>query len=142
MTSFVERNLHVLETLKRANPNLRSAIIANADPELIEAISEICHNYVSGNILCEKQHFNDLKKHKTAIRALAKGKKVGSNGTPSNTNADYSADIDRKRDILLQKGEGFWDAILIPLMTELGTHFLHKIVQKTQKDKSLDGFDL
>lgn len=129
MTSYVERNLHILETLKNANPELRASIIAHSSPEVIESIAEICHNYVNGNILCDQQHFSDLKKHKTAIRALARGQKSRSKGIDAvKSGSDYTTEIDKKREILLQKGSGFWDAVLLPLMSDLATHFLENIV--------------
>lgn len=130
MSSYVERNLHVLETLKQAKPELRSAIISNSDPEVIEAISEICHNYVAGNVECDSQHFNDLTKHKTAIRTLARTKKRGSAKSAGvlKTDEEYAQEIQKKKDILMQKGDGFWDAVLLPLMNDLAAHFLDKIV--------------
>lgn len=124
------KKLKLTREPETANPELRAAIIAKSDPELIEAISEICHNYVNGNIQCDESHFDDLKKHKTTIRKLAQGKKgpITKLSGEAKNNSDYLSEINKKRDILLQKGGGFWDAVLLPLMNDLASHFLNKIV--------------
>jgi hypothetical protein len=120
----------VLETLKQASPQLRKAIISNSDAEVIEAISEICHNYVAGNVECDSQHFNDLAKHKKTIRTLAKMRKRGSvkSAGVKKTDEEYAEEIQKKKDILLLKGEGFWSSVLAPLMQDLAAHFLDNII--------------
>lgn len=128
MVSYVENNLNLLETLKRASPELREAIILHSDADLVEAISEICHNYIAGNIDCEAQHKEELSKHKNAIRALARGRKRSKSGATAKSAEDYHKEILKKKQILLQRGEGFFDSVLLPLMKDLSAHFLDRII--------------
>lgn len=131
MSPYVESQLHVLEVLKNASPKLRTAIIKNVEPEVIEAISEICHNYVKGNVKCEDVHYNELQKHQDCLRLLA-----ASSGTSADVkdSPDYDKEIVGKRGVLLQQGEGFWLALLAPLISELASHFISKFVKKPSEE--------
>lgn len=116
MSFNVERHLRLLDVIKNSNPKLRNAIIACAEPELINAISEICYNFLRGNIICTKKQFDVLKKHKNCIRKLAKC------GAGENT-------ITRRK-ILLQKGSGFWISLLTPVISELTAYFMSRALKK------------
>lgn len=122
MTSNVERQLQVLRVLKEASPKLRKALLLHCEPELIRAISEICYNYLRGNIKCTEKQFSILRKHKNCIRKLSECAKAGSKKDKKNLTAS--------RKILLQKGDGFWFPLLVPLVTELSTYFISKALQK------------
>lgn len=120
MAFCVERHLQLLEVLKKADPKLRKAILKNADSGAIDAIGEICFNYINGNIVCSKQQYGELAKHKNDIRKLVAQcqKKKGKN---------CSKKIERK--ILLQKGDGFWLALLSPVVSELAGYLIQKALK-------------
>lgn len=120
MAFLAARYLQTLEVLKNANPKLRKAILKNADSGVIDAVGEICHNYLCGNILCNKKQFGELAKHKEDIRRLvvlckkSSGKKCMKR---------------KERNILLQKGEGFWFALLAPVVAELSSYLVGKALK-------------
>lgn len=122
MTSNAERQLQVLRVLKEASPKLRKSLLLHCEPELIKAISEICYNYLRGNIKCTEKQFSVLRKHKNCIRKLAESASADSKRVKKN--------LEASRKILLQKGNGFWIPLLIPLVTELSSYFISKALQK------------
>lgn len=114
MKFTVESQLALLQVLKDAKPNLRKAIIQNADPDLIHAISEICHNYACGNIKCSKLHLEKLKKYKTSVRRLA---------------SVQEKSVAKKRKVLLQSGNGFVGILLKPIISELVSYFASNLLK-------------
>lgn len=131
MSSSIQQQLENLEILCKAKPELRTVILQHSDPELFEAISEICYNYTRGNINCSKQQFKHLNKHKNCIRKLAKdfsGKKIRK-GSRKYTKK-YTQHINSKKQILAQKGDGFFLPLLLPIVGELAAHFIKKFVTK------------
>lgn len=50
MSFKLESQLSLLEILRDCKPRMRKAILTNADSNLINAIAEICHNCLCGNI--------------------------------------------------------------------------------------------
>lgn len=117
MSSSVERYLPYFEVLKTANPALRKAFIKESEPGFIDAICEICYNYIQGNISCDKSQYSALAKHRALIRKLVDLKKKNKNKK-----------LHRK--VLLQSGDGFWFALLAPLLTELTSFIVSKALQK------------
>lgn len=110
MTFCVDSQLNLLRVLADATPKLQKEIIKSADPCLIEAIAEICHNYVCGNIKCNEGHFKKLKKYKKNLRKLS-----------SNTSKR-----EEKRKILLQSGKGFVGFLIAPIISELVSFLIKK----------------
>lgn len=104
---------------------MRELIIRNADKDLINAIVEICFNYLRGNINCSKKQFRELSKHRGCMRKIVKsqlnGKKCG--GKKKNQRK-------REKEILLQKGGGFWFELLTPLVSELTTGLISKSLKR------------
>lgn len=123
MNSVCETQFNLLKILSDANPKLRNAILIHSSPELIDAISEICYNYLLGNIKCEKKQYNILKKHSTCIRKLAEKSKA-----KKNTSRLYRREIADKRKILMMQGNGFFLSLFIPLLTELGMYLGNKFL--------------
>lgn len=113
MTFTVESQIALLEVLKNASPKLQRAILKNSDSKLIDALSEICFNYLKGNVKSTDTHFKKLKKYKTTIRKLGGScnKKVC------------------KRKVLLQSGSGFFGLLLAPLVTELAGYVTRKFLR-------------
>lgn len=54
-----------------SNPKVRTAILKNADDELIRASSEITYNVIRGNVPLSKEKVEKLKKYKIQLRKLA-----------------------------------------------------------------------
>lgn len=120
MSSELQRNLPLLEILRNCNPKLRKAIIAHANPELINTICEICLNFLNGNVECTKHQHKELKQHKGCMQKLVKRCK--------NVKTPRSKKLERQ--ILLQKGEGFWFSLLTPVVTELSSFIISKALQR------------
>jgi site-specific DNA-adenine methylase len=72
----INSNYHKLQVLRKANPKLRKAIISNCNKELLNAISEIALNVLQVNIELPATSRQKLRKHKTALRALADRRKL------------------------------------------------------------------
>jgi hypothetical protein len=67
----IRTNYHALKVLGQAGPKLRKAIISSCDKELLNAISEIVLNDLSGTVNLSECRKRKLRKHKTALRRLA-----------------------------------------------------------------------
>lgn len=61
----------MLYALESSNPKVRTAILKNADDELIRASSEITYNVIRGNVPLSKEKVEKLKKYKIQLRKLA-----------------------------------------------------------------------
>lgn len=127
MSLNVERYLPYLEVLKTAKPKFRKALISTADPRFIDVVSEISYNYLKGNINCSKEQFSKLSKHRNCLRKLVRLSKKKKKTKKSNKN-----NTDQRK-FLLQKGDGFWFALLTPVVTELTRYFISKALTSDQK---------
>jgi hypothetical protein len=67
----IKANYHELQVLRKASLKLRKAIISNSNKELLNGISQIALNVLQGNIELPVSSRQKLRKHKTALRALA-----------------------------------------------------------------------
>ena len=67
----VRRHGHILCVLARAKPKVVKQLVAEADPALLQAISECCRNVLSGEIPLTDLQKRRLAKYKTALRTLA-----------------------------------------------------------------------
>lgn len=126
-SSCVNSQFHLLHTLSEANPKLRTSIIKYSDSDLIEALCEICFNYLLGNIECNKSHYKELKKHSKCIRRLS----LPSKSKRKNSKL-YKKEINDKRKILLMQGNGFFLPLLVPLITSLGSFLYDKFTEKNE----------
>lgn len=88
-------NFHCLNVLQKASPKLRTAIIKNADTDLIDAISECCKNVLNSATDIPPATLKRLKSAKNDIRKLS--------------NKHQSAKTRRK--LIIQKG-GFLQYLL------------------------------
>ena len=129
MSSCVEGELKFLEILTKSSPKLRKEILKNCKPSLVDAISEVCYNYLRGNINCDKKHYCELKKHHKCIRQLASTYK-NNNSSKKKLSKKYLKELSKNKKILYQKGNGFWFALLTPLVSELTSYFITKALQK------------
>lgn len=62
----------LLRVLQRAHPHLRKAILQHADKALVYSICELCDNTLCGNVPLTPAQKQNLKKHKTILKRLAK----------------------------------------------------------------------
>jgi hypothetical protein len=121
MASELARHIPILKVLESSSPKLRRAILLNVEPEVIEKIAEICLNYLKGNIICDKEQYQELKQHKPCMLKVVKKGVESSSKRRSNRLAE--------RRILLQKGDGFWGALLIPLVSQLSAYITSKALK-------------
>lgn len=112
MTSDAERYLKHLAVFRDSDLKLKKKIIKNCDSGFIDALSEICINYLCGNINCSRSQYKELFKHKNCLRKLAEGNVTRKKNDP-------------RREALLQKGNGFWFALL-PVVAELAKYLVKK----------------
>lgn len=122
MSSEVEAQLRQLSFFSEASLPLKKAILKKCEKQFIDAIAEICGNYLLGNINCGKKQFRELGAHKKCIRKIF-------NITRLAAKRERKTKSDSRRKILLQKGEGFWLAFL-PVVSELATYFISKALEK------------
>lgn len=108
----LQRNITYLDVLAKTKPSTRTAIIENADKDLIICLCECALNILNGNIPLDRDQFNKLLKHKEQIRLLA-SKKL--------------KHADRKE--IIQNG-GFLPALLAPILGIAGQLLVDAIVKK------------
>lgn len=99
----------MLYVLSRANPKLCSAIMKNADPELIKTISEIALNILAGNNKISNKSRKKLSRYKRQMRRLACSKQS----------------LRSKRKILVQKG-GFLPMLIGSILSGIIGALLQK----------------
>lgn len=97
----LKRNINTLATLGSCKPEIRQAIMKNADKDLVFSLCEIIQNVLNGSINVNSTTLEKIKCHKKCFRQLA-----------------YSNDaVSRKKALLKQKGGG-WMPLLIPPIIE------------------------
>ena len=67
MLRRIKSNFHRLHAVKDARPNLRRAIIANSDKELLYSISECALNVLKGNVELSDYKKRKLRKLRTIV---------------------------------------------------------------------------
>lgn len=114
----LKRYQHHLHVLRDGTPNLRKALLAQADKELIIALVEICINILNGNIQLPPRAIENLRKYKSTIRALASRgvKSSGKNQHGGGSMNKRLSDLKVKRQLLVQRGGG---AFLTTLLTSV-----------------------
>lgn len=116
MMKTVEKEKHTLHTLKNSNCKLFKAILRNCDDRVIQALSEIIHNILSGNIQIEDKTLKKLKRHKGELQKTHRKIK-------QNKSASY-----RRRLYSNQTG-GFWPVLLEAALAALGSYAVNKLVK-------------
>lgn len=127
MSSEAARHLKHLAVFRDSNPTLKKAILQNCDQGFIDAIAEICLNYLRGNINCTRKQYLELAKHKDCLRNIVNQHRQPSSVKKRGCNKKLKRAS--QRDILMQKGDGFWLALL-PVVSELATYFMSKALEK------------
>lgn len=125
MTLIVKRSLPLLDLLSKSDQSSRKLIFKNANQELIDAISEICFNYLRGNIKCSKKRFCKLSNHKNCIRKI-----VRCCLSCCKQSGDKSPKKSSIKKLLLRQSDDFWVTLLTPLVSDLKRYFLAKALKK------------
>lgn len=130
MTSNVERHIRLLEVFKNSKPKLRQSIIENSDAGFIDAVVEICDNYLKGHVRCTKEQYTELCKHKRCMREIVNLHKRKSKKTATVKEKSRKNIKALQRRILLQKGGAFWTVLLTPIVAELSSYLLSKALKR------------
>ena len=92
----IQSNYHSLHVLKDARPNLRRAILANNDKELINSVGECALNVLQGNVKLSKYAKRKLRKFRRQLRTVA----------------DRHVSLARKKKVIIQRGR-----FIVPLLS-------------------------
>lgn len=103
------RHKEILSVLKSANPKLRSAIIANADCDLIKTLIEIIVNLLDGNLPLSNKQKKKLGVYKRKLRRLYR--------ECYNKKSHKVKKVPRARKLVIQSGGAL--PFLIPLLAPL-----------------------
>lgn len=112
MSSRMEKQANTLTVLSKARPAMRTAIIREADRDLMTCLCECCHNLLKGNVPLTVAQKRRLARYKEDLRAVA----------------NKSTQKEDKKDIL-QKG-GFLPALLAPLLAPVIAPLAKKALDK------------
>lgn len=106
---------HYLHVLRDSPSSAQKVILKHADKKLILAICEICLNILNANIQLSAQSRRVLERYKNVLRDLAYPQKsqTGSGVKGKGGKGTSGACLERKRTILLQKGNGAFLTTLI-----------------------------
>ena len=105
MSARIKRNSDFLKVLRKCTPAQRKAILETAHDDLLEALRECCMNVY-------------LKTIKVSPRVL---KRLAPFKEESRFVADNRNPLNQRREVLLQKGEGFLPLILAPIVEQLAS---------------------
>lgn len=72
MSDTVTKQAHVLQTLHKASPAIRRAIIKASDKNLVRSICECAENCMSGRVKLQPSQKRKLSRHKHLLRKLVK----------------------------------------------------------------------
>jgi adenylate kinase len=97
-----EQQVAILKVILNAKPELRNAILKNADKNLVCSICEIVLNILSGNIKLDDQQKKKLSKHKDLLRRVVKKTKGW-----------------KQKRTIIQKGGNFLIPLLAPIIGSL-----------------------
>lgn len=100
--TLTDEQVSILNILFKAKPDLRKALLKNADKKLVCTICECVYNILKGNIPLEDKQKKKLSKHKTYLRKVVKQTKSWTG----------------KRKII-QKGGNFLIPLLVPIIGTL-----------------------
>ena len=109
MSARLKRNLDFLRVLSKAKPSQRRAILETATNDLVYCICEIIDNILHGTVRLSKQRQKKLQHYKKLLRFIA-NKKVP---------------VKKKREILVQNGEGILPALIVPILALAGSLLSH-----------------
>ena len=104
MSRVVKNNLPFLHLLTCCPEHQRQFLLETATPEQIHALVQIVFNILHGNIPVSKEVKRNLKRHADALVSLV----------------ESSVPFKTKKQTLAQKGGGFIQDLLFPVLTSIG----------------------
>jgi len=94
------------------NPSARKKLLEEGGPGLQKVLREIAHNLLRGNVTLTASQLGRLKRHKNALRALARKK------TPL------------KRNLYEQQRGGFLPALITPVLASIASGVISSLVKR------------
>ena len=105
MSQCMRNNIDFLRVLKNCNSKQRRALLQAADSKLLKAICECVLNVLRGTVKLNPSQKRKLRRHKDSLRQLA----------------DKRIPLKRKKNLIVQKGEGFLGILLAPVLQQLAS---------------------
>ena len=105
MSTHMRKNLDLLKVLHKAKPKLRKIILKHVEPSCIKAICDVVLNVLKSVIQISATQKRKLARYKHHLRLLTH------KATP----------LDKRRRVLIQKGDGFLTLVLGCVLKELGS---------------------
>ncbi len=105
MSARIRRNSDFLRVLQKCTPTQRKAILKVTHNDLLEALTECCLNVYLKTIKVNPRVLKWLVPFREKLRFVA----------------DKRNPLDKRRKLLLQKGEGFLSLILTPIVEQLAS---------------------
>ena len=105
MSVHMRRNIDLLKVLHQAKPKLRKAMLKHLEPSCIKAICDCVLNILKSVVKMSPVQKRKLARHKDHLRVLVK----------------KDAPLKKRRQTIVQKGEGFLTAVLGPVLKELAS---------------------
>lgn len=96
---LVKSQIDILKVLAQSKTRYRNAILKKADKSLIQAICEIVHNVLKGNINISTQDRENLKKYRKTLHRLLE-----------------KSNLKSKKKIIIQRG-GFLQFLIPAIVT-------------------------
>ena len=93
-----------IKLLSLATPRALKHIIREADKSLVDAVSECCLNVLKDHVPLTAKQKSRLARHKEKLRKFA----------------ERRAGVRKRKEILVQSGDGLISALLIPVAALLG----------------------
>lgn len=111
----VDRDKHILHVLKSSKCKLRKSILKSCDRKVIQTLSEIVHNVLTGNIKIDPKLFTELEKFKTKLKKIHK-------------NLLQNKGIEKRRKIFVNQTGGFWAPLLGAALSALVEYGVRKFL--------------
>ena len=105
MSARIRRNSDFLRVLRKCTPTQRKAILKVAHNDLLEALTECCLNVYLKTTKVNPRVLKRLVPFREKLRFVA----------------DKRNPLDKRRKLLLQKGDGFLSLILTPIVEQLAS---------------------
>ena len=105
MSARLRRNSDFLKVLRKCTPAQRKALLEVAHDDLLEALTECCMNVYLKTIKVNPSVLKQLTPLKEDLRFFA----------------DNRNPLNQRREVLLQKGEGFLSLVLTPIVEQLAS---------------------
>lgn len=100
----LSKNEKFLRKLKRGPKEERKKLLEKCTPDQVKVICDICYNILEGEVKLKDWQQKKLFKSADTIRTLGRKGKTS---------------LSKKKQVLVQQGEGFITALLVPIISGL-----------------------